>query len=66
VVRLTFRLGRELRPLEDSANGLYALVSRGKDITLRITWSKELAAELCEESRYLAECWITDCRPVVA
>lgn len=59
VQRITFKLGKKLKPNQTSASGLYAIVSSKRDFTLRISLFKEAAQLFCDfDSRYLAECWI--------
>lgn len=60
VIRFTFQLGKKLERFESSDSNLYALVSKSKDLTLRIMLNKELAVELCDDSRYITECWLTE------
>lgn len=59
VQRILFTVGPRLPPGQESPSGLYAIVSAKKDIVLRITLVKEVAAELSDEAtRYIAACWL--------
>lgn len=61
--RIKFRTGRLLKPGERSKNGLYAIQSSQKDITLRIAMDFDIAQELCDfDNRHLKECWIEDAK----
>jgi hypothetical protein len=43
-----------------SQSGLYAVVKRKTDWTLRVTMFPELAEAWRDPSRYVAECWLVD------
>ena len=59
VKRISFKLGNKLKPGQKSASGLYAIVTKKRDFTLRISLFQEAAELFCDwDSRYLAECWI--------
>ena len=56
-----YKLGKPLKNGEKSRSGLYAVVAKKRDRILRVSLIKELAELMDDgESRYLAECWVTD------
>jgi hypothetical protein len=60
VGKITFRLGKELVPNEDSPTGIYALVKAKTNWTLRIPIIKDVANYICDfDTRKLRECIIT-------
>lgn len=60
VERLTFQLGRPIGPGEKSKSGLYALMSKSRQIALRISLFKEAGELLADDdTRYLREAWIS-------
>lgn len=60
VHRITFRVGRILLPGEQSSSGCYAILSKRTGVVLRISLIREAAELQCDDSRYLAECWVTE------
>lgn len=57
--RFEFKVGKKLELGEVSKSGLYAIVAKNGDLTLRISLIKEIAElQYDENSRYLAEAWI--------
>jgi hypothetical protein len=61
VNRVVFHIGKVLQPGEQSDSGLYAIVSKSKNIALRITMFKDLAAIMSEDgSCYIREAWISN------
>ena len=59
VTRVNFVIGKQLKIEEQSKTGLYAIMSKSKDIALRITMFKELAAIMAEDnSRYICEAFL--------
>ena len=61
VKRIELKLGKPLKNGEKSRSGLYAVVAKKRDRILRVSLIKELAELMDDgESRYLAECWVTD------
>lgn len=61
VVReISFRLGKELQPNEDSSTGFYAVVKSKNNWTLRISLFKNIANYFCDfDTRKIRECIIT-------
>lgn len=61
VRRFKFRLGKRLKEGEKSPNGLYAIMSEGKKIALRIALTYE-SADLYNDrdSRFLQEVWLEE------
>ena len=58
VRRLRYKLGKVLPPGE-SSSGLYGIISTKKEITLRVSMSKDHAELLTEcESRYVRELFL--------
>jgi hypothetical protein len=60
ILRATFVIGKDLKSGQPSSNGLYAIASRKTSAVLRISLIKELAYLITDDSRYVAECFITD------
>jgi hypothetical protein len=58
--RITFTIGKKLEPQQKSSTGLYAIVSKKTDWTLRITMFQEIAETFRDDSRYIAECFIEE------
>ncbi len=57
--RYRFRLGREIAPGEKINHGCYAIMSRKKEIALRISLHPGIAESYaCDGSRYLRQAWI--------
>ena len=56
--RVTFQIGRTLQSGEQSKTGLYAIMSRSKEIALRITLFKEVATMFESDSRYIREAFL--------
>jgi hypothetical protein len=57
VREISFRLGKELEPNEDSSTGLYAVVKAKNNWTLRISLYKDIANYFCDfDTRKLREC----------
>lgn len=55
-----FKIGKTLEKGEVSKSGLYALMSKKGDYALRIGLIKEISELHCDDnSRYLAEAWLT-------
>lgn len=62
--RITFRVGQELNESTSTNAGMFAIVDRRKGKVLRICLERDLAHFLCDSSRFVAECWITDTKPL--
>ena len=58
VKSVRFTTGKKLKDGEESSTGMYAIVSKRNDWTLRISLNRELAYYLVDESRYVAECFL--------
>ena len=59
VERYYYRLGREIAPDEQLNRGCYAIMSRRKEIALRISLHPGIAAAYaCDGSRYLRQAFI--------
>lgn len=57
--RYDFILGRTIEPGTILNHGCYAIISKKKDITLRISLHAGIAETLIDDSRYLRQAFIT-------
>ena len=55
---VTLKVGRKLAKGEQSRSGAYAILSKRKDLLLRVSLHQDVAEYLVDDSRYLAECWV--------
>lgn len=61
LARFEYRVGKDLEVGETSSTGLYALVSKGSDVVLRISLFKSLSAiHYDENSRTIKECYLRE------
>jgi len=58
VKEIRFRVGRTLDKGEESKSGLYAIVSKTSNKTLRVSLIKDIASLITDNSRYIAEAWV--------
>lgn len=58
--RYRYRLGREIEPGEKLNHGCYAIMSRRKEITLRISLHPGIAESYASDSRYIRQAFIME------